>query len=115
MKKYILILLLLAACGKTETVEPVPHTYTVTYFANGDEMFFWYEIENKSFSHIAESKNITFKTTGGWTLQFMVKFIESKSQPTMCGIVVDGDTIDGCIGGDHCVMGVYLPKAYYLE
>ncbi len=110
----ISLILLLVGCGKSEVIDtPLePHTYTVRYFANGDSIYVWADTDKGSISRYASKYDTTFKAVGGWTMSFMVKFYEYKSQPTMCGVVVDGDTVDGCIGGDHCIMGMYLPLIY---
>ena len=114
--KYILIIIFalnIWGCQKTEVAEPQPSAgkrekYTVTYFANGNDMYVWYTIENKPFEHYAKKWDTTFTTEGGWTMNFSVLFNEDKAQPTKAGIVLNGDTIDGCIGGQHCLMGLHL-------
>lgn len=108
MKKVILILgfLALVACKKEETViQNIPHQYEITYFVNCDSAFIQYTIIDKNFNHYISNWDTTFRCFGGWFYNIQV---DGYSELVSTGVVIDSDTVDGCIGGSLCIMYDYV-------
>lgn len=107
MKKVILILgfLALVACKKEETVIPDISQHEITYWVNSDSAFIQYTIIDKNFNHYISNWDTTFRCFGGWFYNIQV---DGYSELVSTGVVIDGDTVEGCIGGSLCIMYDYV-------
>lgn len=101
----IIILALLYACEKSEDVKPTQpkRAYEVTYFVESKATILEYTIEERNFCHKASNWDTTFTTYGGWTITFM-----TYGSLHSAGLVINGDTVDGCIGGNYCAINWWL-------
>lgn len=107
MKYSILILIFLAfaACKKEETVTPDKLPHEITYFVNCDSAFIQYTIVDQNFNHYVSNWDTTFRCFGGWFYNIQV---DGYAELISTGVVIDGDTVEGCIGGSLCIMYDYV-------
>lgn len=100
-----LIIYVLTACEK-ETTEPISETlYEIQYFVVSDSAYIQYNVDSiVCQGHISDWDTL-FYYHGGWTINIMVTSFRGN---LFTGVVVNGDTVDGCLCGDWCQMGLYL-------
>jgi len=98
----------MVACKKTETIQPEQpiKQYRITYFVQCDSAWVEFTIGDLQFSKAVSNWDTTFTAPGGWYYTVMVY---GYSPRLLTGVVVDGDTVDGCRGGNYCLMNDYLP------
>ena len=107
MKNILLIFLsvLLFSCEK-ENIEPtIAPLYEIQYFVQVDSAYIQYNIVDSNYTQYVSDWDTLFTAPGGWTINIMVT---SFSGDLYTGLVIDGDTVDGCLCGDWCLMGKYL-------
>ena len=108
MKYLFIIILFLAACEKAEDINPVTpadSTYIIRYFVNSDSAYIQYNIDSLNYSHYVKKWDTTFKSFGGWYINIQVSTFGSN---LTTGVVVNGDTVDGCIEPGICFISIYL-------
>ena len=104
----ILFALWLVSCdgkSKDDIYPKSDSTYVIKYFVEADSAFIWYNIDCFSLGHYVSKWDTSFNCGGGWCINIMVTTFEGSCRT---GILVNGDTVDGCRCGNHCLMGFYL-------
>lgn len=104
---FILIMMLMACTQeeKEEVVLKQDSTYAIQYFVKSDSAYIWYNTHCLSREHYVTDWDTSFFCQGGWCINVMVT---SFNCSCIAGILVNGDTLDGCSCGDWCLMGFYL-------
>ena len=100
-----LIIYVLTACEK-ETTEPISQTqYEIQYFVVSDSAYIQYNIGSTDYTKFVSKWDTLFTSPGGWTVNIMVTSFRGD---LLTGVIINGDTVDGCLCGDWCQMGLYL-------
>lgn len=100
----LIIILWIAGCSK-DADSPIPRTYDITYFVNCDSAYIEYNVVDSNYNQYISNWDTTFSSHGGWVINIMVYGF---SEPFVTGLIIDGDTVDGCLCGNWCLMGQYL-------
>jgi len=107
---YILLLLAVVSCEKDEIAPSfvpsvIPSPYTITYFVNSDSAYIQYNVMDHNFHHYVSNWDTTFQCFGGWYYNIQV---DGYSELISTGVIIDGDTVEGCVGGNLCIMNDYI-------
>src|SRR5210317_731737 len=104
----VLLCLFLYSCDQIETEDVYSKsdsTYAITYFVQSDSAYIWYNTACVSRQHYVKDWDTTFSCHGGWCINVSVTAFDCSCYT---GIVINGDTVDGCSCGTWCMMGFYL-------
>ncbi|HSG67881.1 MAG TPA: hypothetical protein VK994_04180 [Bacteroidales bacterium] len=113
MRALIIVIVMLVSicvvsCGEQESDDvyvKADSTYVIKYFVEADSAYIWYNVRCFSCSHYISKWDTSFSCSGGWNLNVMVTSFEGSCRT---GILINGDTVDGCRCGNWCLMGFYL-------
>ena len=98
----------LVSCGEKESDDislKADSTYVIKYFVEADSAYIWYNVHCFSSDHYVSKWDTSFNCGGGWCINVMVN---TYAGSCLTGILINGDTVDGCRCGDWCLMGFYL-------